>query len=287
MDNAIICKLSDYQRLTKFKVDIVVALTAVFGYLFSGKVIDIKTISFLFFGGLLVTATAHIINQMIEKDLDRQMKRTSNRPLVNGKISQIELIISVIGFSSTGLFLLYLVHPISAYISFVSLIMYSLLYTPLKQIHRISIYVGAIPGALPILIGYVAATGSIDKIAILLFVFQVLWQLPHFWSIAWLWHDDYTNAGYDLLPVKGGKTNTNALLTFLSALLLFPIIYFLLLEHIISNNVFLILILLTSMFVLSGFLFYKKQNNISAKRLMLSSIIYLPIVQLIIIFNQN
>ena len=287
MDNAIIQKLSDYQRLTKFKVDIVVALTAVFGYLFSGKTIDIKTITFLFIGGLLVTATAHIINQIIEKDLDRKMNRTSNRPLVNGKISQTELIISVIVFSFTGIFLLYLVHPFSAYISFVSLIMYSLLYTPLKQIHRISIYVGAIPGALPILIGYVAATGSIDKTAILLFVFQVLWQLPHFWSIAWLWHDDYTNAGYDLLPVKGGKSNRNALLTFLSSLLLFPVIYFLLVNHTINNNVFVTLLLLTSIFVFTGFLFYKKQNNISAKRLMLSSIIYLPIVQLIIILNQN
>ena len=287
MNNAIIQKLSDYQKLTKFRVDIVVALTAVFGYLFSGIDIDFKIIFFLFIGGLLVTATAHIINQVIEKDLDRKMNRTSNRPLVNGKISQTELIISVIVFSFTGLFILYLVHPFSAYVSFVSLIMYSLLYTPLKQIHRISIYVGAIPGALPILIGYVAATGSIDKTAILLFIFQVLWQLPHFWSIAWLWHDDYTNAGYDLLPVKGGKTNRNALLTFLSSLLLFPVIYFLLVNHTINNNVFVTLLLLTSIFVFTGFLFYKKQNNISAKRLMLSSIIYLPIVQLIIILNQN
>ncbi len=280
-------KLFEYKKLTKFRVDIIVALTSVFGYLLGhGELHQIKILIFLFFGGFLVTATAHIINQIIEKDLDYKMSRTNQRPLVTGSISTIEAVIAIIIFSALGLFLLFLVSPMISFISFVSLIMYAFIYTPLKQISRLSIYIGAIPGALPILIGYVAATGQIDAIAIALFVFQVAWQLPHFWSIAWIWNDEYSRAGYDLMPVKGGRTETNAFFTFLSTLLLFPILYYLFHIHYVSIYAFIIILVLSLLFSIIAYRFYKRRNLKMGKKLLLASIIYLPIIQLILIINQ-
>jgi len=280
-------KIFEYKKLTKFKVDLIVALTSVFGFLLGhGNVLNIKTILALFLGGFLVTATAHIINQLIEKNLDRQMARTKDRPLVTGTIKTKEAIIALFVFSFLGLTLLYSVSTFAAFISFVSLIMYAFLYTPLKQISRISIYIGAIPGALPILIGYVTASGKIDIIAISLFIFQVLWQLPHFWSIAWIWNDEYTKAGYDLMPVSGGRSKQNAILTFLSTFLLYPVIYFFLHINYISIEIFILMIFLTFLFTIVSFIFYKKRNILVAKRLMLTSIIYLPLIQLILLINQ-
>ena len=287
MLNTIQLKIKELKKITKFNVDLIVAFTSVLGFLLGkGNLSNVRMIFFLFIGGFLVTATAHILNQIIEKDLDKQMKRTRNRPLVTGKISLFEAIIYLVAFSITGLFLLYQVSPMAAFISFVSLIMYAFLYTPLKQISRLSIYIGAIPGALPILIGYIAATGKIDKIAISLFVFQVLWQLPHFWSIAWIWNDEYIKAGYDLMPIEKGRTKTNALGTFLSTFLLYPVLYFFLQLNYISLEIFSIVIILTLLFSVVAYIFYKKRNVKQAKRLMLASVIYLPLIQLILLINQ-
>ncbi len=280
-------KIDQYKQLTKFKVDLIVALTAVFGYVIgSHGHINWWTLTSIFAGGFLVTATAHIINQLIERRYDRQMRRTANRPLVTGQISRLEAITALLIMSFTGLSLLYFwVHPLAAFISFVSLIMYAFVYTPMKQLHRLSIWIGAIPGALPILIGYVGAVGHIDLLAILLFTFQVFWQLPHFWSIAWFWHDEYTKAGYDLLPLKGGTNDVNALWTALSILPLFPLIYLFYHFGYISFSLLFILLFLSFLFALAAYKFYQNTNNKTAKQMTLASIIYLPIVQLILMFH--
>jgi protoheme IX farnesyltransferase len=288
MLNYIKNKFTHYKHLTKFFVDIIVALTAIFGYVIGRgeNTLDLKSMTALFLGGFLVTATAHIINQLIEKDLDAQMKRTQHRPLVTGTISKQEAVISGLLMSITGLLLLYFwVNPFAAFISFVSLIMYAFIYTPLKQIHRIAIWIGAIPGALPILIGYTGATGHIDTLAILLFTFQVLWQLPHFWAIAWLWNDEYQKAGYDLMPMSGGKTKRNAFLTFLSVWLLYPVLFLFWQQNLISLQILTMLVILTILFMVQAFFLYQKRNEQMAFRLMKASVIYLPIVQFILIYN--
>jgi len=283
----ILHRFREYKKLIKFRVDIIVALTSVFGFFLGRKEIaHFDTVFLIFAGGFLVTATAHIINQLIEKNLDEKMLRTKDRPLVTGAIKKKEAVIALFVFSSTGLFFLFKASPIAAYISFVSLVMYAFLYTPMKQVSRLSIYIGAIPGALPILIGYVTATGRIDAPAIALFLLQVLWQLPHFWSIAWIWNDEYQGAGYDLMPVKGGRSTQNALYTFLSTFLLFPVIYFLHHIHFLHIEIFFILLLLTFLFSFIAYVFYKKPEIKSAKKLMLVSVIYLPVIQFILIINQ-
>jgi len=285
----IIKKLEQYRSLIKFNVDIVVALTAVFGYLIAEHSYGLSLVDVivLFFSGFFVTATAHIINQLIEVKNDAVMLRTRLRPLVTGSISKKEAVILAVIFSITGLGLLYyFIGYLPAFISFVSLVMYAFIYTPLKQINRIAIWIGAIPGALPVLIGYVAATGKVDLFAILLFGFQVVWQLPHFWSIAWIWHEEYLKGGYDLMPYKGGKTKLNAFITFLSSFGVLPfVIAFYYLGYI--NFIFLILLLIASFYLsVKAYVLSKEKSNEAAKKLMLASIIYLPLTQVFLIIQN-
>ncbi len=280
-------KVLQYSYLTKFRVDLIVALTAVFGYTLGTNHIDWFEIFAVFTGGLLVTATAHIINQMIEKQYDAKMLRTAHRPLVTGVVSFKEAVLLAVIFSISGLLLLYYVQPAAAFISFVSLVMYAFIYTPLKQIHRIAIWIGAIPGALPVLIGYVAATGKIDLLAILLFGFQVVWQLPHFWSIAWMWHDEYRKGGYDLLPVQGGKSITNAFLTFMSVFLILPFLYGFYHYNYINAGIFMLMLVFTIFFSWSAYRLFKFRTDKIAKELLLASIIYLPIIQILLIIQHT
>ncbi len=287
MRNKLSFTLLQYSYLTKFRVDIIVALTAVFGYIIGVEQINWLDVSAVFTGGLLVTATAHIINQIIEKQYDAKMLRTAHRPLVTGVVSFKEAVLLALVFSIAGLFLLYNIQPEAAFISFVSLVMYAFIYTPLKRIHRIAIWIGAIPGALPVLIGYVAAAGRIDLLAIYLFGFQVVWQLPHFWSIAWLWHDEYRKGGYDLLPVKGGKSTVNALLTFLSVFLIVPFLYGFYHYRFVNNGIFILMLVFTLFFSWPAYRLFRLRKEKSAKNLLLASIIYLPLIQLLLIIQHT
>jgi len=138
-----------------------------------------------------------------------------------------------------------------------------------------------VPGALPIVIGYIAATGGVDLFAVLLFVLQVVWQLPHSWSITWLWYEDYSRGGYDLMPLPGGKTRANALLTFLSVWLMFPVIYTMYHFQYIGHWTMMFLFLLTFVFVYTARVFSKEQMRASARRLLLYSVFYLPVIMFI------
>jgi protoheme IX farnesyltransferase len=277
-----------YFKLTKFHVNLVVALTSVLGYMMGipNRLFNWKEVLALLVGGLLITATAHIINQIIEVEYDALMERTRKRPLVTGEINRAHAIALAIVLSVSGLLLLYFsVHPFSAYISFVSLVMYAFIYTPMKRISRIAIPIGAIPGALPVLIGYVGATGRIDAFVLTLFLFQVLWQFPHFWAVAWIWDASYKAAGYDLMPTPTGKSRLNAFITFLSVFTLYPVLYMLFHFGYVSSSIFVVFVVLTILFHFQAYLFYKKKTDEAAKILLKSSVIYLPLIQIIIAIN--
>ncbi len=256
--------LQQFKSLIKFRTDIVVALTSVFGYIIGSKGdINVLSLFSIFVGGFFITATANILNQIIERDYDKLMSRTAQRPLITKSISLKTAIVSGILMSSLGFMLLFFfLNSISAIISIVSLIMYAFIYTPMKRISRLSTIMGAIPGALPILIGYVGATGAIDKLALLLFAFQVFWQFPHFWSIAWIWNNDYNKAGYDLLPWKGGKTKFNAQITFISTFFLFPLIHLFYSYNFIGISVYIILLVLSVLFSTVAYMFFKNRDSL-------------------------
>jgi len=215
-------KVADYAMLAKFRLSFLVVFSAVIGYMFavSGQY-NLTAILWLALGGMLVTGASNAINQVIERDIDKLMSRTQNRPLPAERMNVTEAIMAAGVFGVSGILILtWNFNAVAGVLAAVSLISYAFVYTPLKRVSSIAVFVGAIPGALPPMIGYVCATGQIDFVAIVLFSIQFVWQFPHFWSIAWVQYEDYLKAGIMLLPSASGKTKMSAVQSVIYCLLL-------------------------------------------------------------------
>ena len=274
-------------ELTKFRLSALVSFSAVFGFLLASNEADLFKIVILFISGYLVSASSVINNQILEKDFDKLMDRTKNRPLPMGKISSKKSILISIIFMLVGLTLMgYFLNIYAAVISFLSLMLYSFIYTPLKRVGPIAVFVGAIPGALPPLIGWVANTNSISLEAVIIFSIQFIWQFPHFWAIAWLYDDDYKKVGFKLLP-SNGKKNLNTAINimtytlFLIPLGLLPTIFGI--TGIISGTIAVVCAIL---FLIQTIKLIKDYSRNSALRVMFGSFIYLPIVQISYIVDK-
>ena len=274
-------------ELTKFRLSALVSFSAVFGFLLASNEADLFKIFILFISGYLVSASSVINNQILEKKFDKLMDRTKNRPLPMGKISSKKSILISIIFMLVGLTLMgYFLNIYAAVISFLSLLLYSFIYTPLKKVGPIAVFVGAIPGALPPLIGWVANTNSISLEAVIIFSIQFIWQFPHFWAIAWLYDDDYKKVGFKLLP-SNGKKNLNTAINimtytlFLIPLGLLPTIFGI--TGIISGTIAVVCAIL---FLIQTIKLIKDYSRNSALRVMFGSFIYLPIVQISYIVDK-
>jgi len=274
-------------ELTKFRLSALVSFSAVFGFLLASNEADLFKIFILFISGYLVSASSVINNQILEKKFDKLMDRTKNRPLPMGKISSKKSILISIIFMLVGLTLMgYFLNIYAAVISFLSLLLYSFIYTPLKRVGPIAVFVGAIPGALPPLIGWVANTNSISLEAVIIFSIQFIWQFPHFWAIAWLYDDDYKKVGFKLLPSNGKKNlntaiNTMTYTLFLIPLGLLPTIFGI--TGIISGTIAVVCAIL---FLIQTIKLIKDYSRNSALRVMFGSFIYLPIVQISYIVDK-
>jgi heme o synthase len=275
-------KMRDYGQLLKLRLTSLVMFSTFAGFMLAPAIsVNWFHLLIVLTGGFLVVGAANGLNQIIEKDSDKLMKRTENRPLAQGRLSVTEAGIFCTLAGIAGVFLLgNFLNPLSGIISFISLILYAFFYTPLKKYSPIAVFVGAIPGALPPLIGYVAVTGVIDSTAAILFLIQFIWQFPHFWAIAWLLNDDYTKAGIKLLPSGDKKDKAGALQIASFTLLLIP------------------LSVLPAQFgfagafsvitgIVAGFYFFiqtlklfSSLNDESAKKVMFGGFIYLPLVQI-------
>lgn len=281
-------KYADYMQLIKIRLSSLVVFSSVITYLTAASgPINWFEVFILASAGLLVTGAANGINQIIEKDYDKLMTRTANRPVSTGRMSVLEAgisstIMALIGVLLIGIFL----NKLSGLLALVSLLSYAFVYTPLKRVTPISVFVGAFPGAFPTMLGWVAYTGKIDLPAIILFTVQFVWQFPHFWSIAWLLEDDYKKAGFKMLPFNPGRTKKTAFQCLLFALILIPVG--------ILPTVFGISGVVAAVVAVFGalyFSFYAYKLYISceladAKKLMLAAIIYLPIVQLFYLIDK-
>jgi len=281
-------KMRDYAALGKFRLSFLVVFSAVIGYLFGVTgFYNITSIFWLALGGMLVTAASNAINQVIEKDIDRLMARTQNRPLPADRMTVIEAIITAGVMGVTGILVLtYFFNPTAGVLASVSLLSYAFVYTPLKRISSIAVFVGAIPGALPPAIGYVCATGKIDFVAAVLFGVQFLWQFPHFWSIAWVQFDDYKKAGIMLLPSASGKTRMSAVQNIIYCLALLAasmIPYFFHMIGLISN---LVIAGVGLMFLWMAVKHYYSCEDKTAKMLMFGSFLYLPVMQLALVLGK-
>ena len=238
-------------------------------------------------GGFLVTGSANAFNQVIEKDLDKLMDRTQSRPLPDSRMKPIEALIVAIILGFAGLFILtYFMNFASGILGLIALLSYTIMYTPLKRVTPFAVFVGAFPGAIPPLLGYVAATGTFDTVAWILFSIQFIWQFPHFWAIAWVLDDDYRKAGFELLPSKGGRDQYSAFQAFIYAFSLIPVglmPYF----FKVSGPIALVVMTLAGLvFAIQAWKLYKNCNIESARRLMFGSFIYLPVVQIIMVIDK-
>ena len=241
----------------------------------------------LILGGFLVVASSNGINQIIEKDFDKLMTRTANRPIAQDRMSILEAgvfcaVTGIVGVSILGLYL----NTYAALLGFGSLMSYAFIYTPLKRVSSLAVLVGAFPGAIPPLLGWVAASGNFSIVAIVLFLIQFFWQFPHFWAIAWILDDDYKKAGYRLLPTIGGRDKASALQIIVYSAILIPLgllPYFMGLSGLIS----LIIITIGSIaLTVLAIKLYKTLSIADAKRLMFASIIYNPLVLISLLIDK-
>jgi len=274
-------------ELTKFRLSFLVSFSAIVGFILASDNFIFIDLLVLGLSGYLVTAASVINNQILEKELDKKMDRTKNRPLPTNRITKtnstiISIIFMVIGLVTMTVYFNFT----SGLLSLASLLLYTFVYTPLKKVGPIAVFVGAIPGALPPLIGWVAFSGVISIEAIIIFSIQFIWQFPHFWAIAWIYHDDYKKVGFKLLPSKGEKNFNTALnimtyTLFLIPLGLLPTVFGI--TGIISGA---IAVFCAILFLAQTFKLFKDYSRSSALKIMFGSFIYLPIVQISFILDK-
>jgi protoheme IX farnesyltransferase len=282
-------KLRDYFLLIKPSLSIMVVFSSVISYLLAPNVVayDWQMIALLFVAGMMVTGSANAINQVVEKDTDALMKRTSSRPVAAGRMTVQEgwtfaIIMGMAGVALLGIYYNWL----SASLALLSLFLYAFIYTPLKKVNAIAVLVGAFPGAMPCLIGWAAGEGVLSTGGWILFGIQFLWQFPHFWAIAWVAHNDYSKAGFKLLPTENGPTKFTALQTVIYSLMLFPLCALPFFVGM-SGWVSLLIVSLANVFLLIQCIrLYREHTVQAARRVMFSSYIHLPIVLLALLSDK-
>lgn len=281
-------KVKDYFQLIKFTLSFTVVFSCVICYLLAPAIsYNFKMTALLFVAGMLVTGAANAINQAVEKDTDALMKRTGKRPVANGRMSEQEAYTFALIAGVAGVLIIwYFFNLPSAALSAFSLFLYAFIYTPLKKVNSIAVLVGAFPGALPCLIGWVAGTGEFSAGGWILFGIQFLWQFPHFWAIAWVSHNDYNKAGFKLLPSDKGPTKFTALLAVIYSFLMIPcgvLPYY----SQLSGSVSLWIVISCNIFmIIQCIRLYIEMDVKAARRVMFSSYIYLPIVLLSLLADK-
>ena len=281
---ALASKVKDYFQLIKFTLSFMVVFSTVVSFLIAPYYRiytrpTLLSVLLLFVAGMLITGSANAINQALEKDTDALMKRTAKRPVASGRMSVIEAQIFAAITGMLGVAMMwYFFNLSSAMIGLFSLFLYGFIYTPLKKVNSVAVLVGAIPGALPCLIGWVAATDDFSAGGWILFGIQFIWQFPHFWAIAWLAHGDYTNAGFKLLPADKGPTKFTAVQSVMYSVMMIPVG---ILPYVFGISGFLslwIVLACNLWMVYVSVMLYLKMTAASARKVMFSSYFYLMIV---------
>jgi len=282
-----IAKARAYVELLKPRLSFLVAFSCVFGYVLgnSGPLIWLN-LFMVFSGAFLLSGAAVIVNQLIEKDLDKLMSRTMNRPLPTFRISVREaLVFCIVTFMASLVILSLFTNLLTVLLSVLSFVLYSFVYTPLKRVGPVAVFVGAIPGALPPLLGWVAINGVISHEALILFGIQFIWQFPHFWAIAWVADEDYKKAGFKLLP--GGIKDTNtAIQIMIYTLFLIPLGLLPMKFGITGIDSAIVATICGVLFFAQTFSLMKTGSRKSALRIMFGSFLYLPIVQIAYLLDK-
>jgi heme o synthase len=282
----------DFLEITKARLAISVVFSSIAGYLLgfnSEQPFSWIVLIMLSVGGYCMVGASNAFNQVIEKDLDLLMDRTKNRPVPSGRMSPNSALIVAFTLTLIGLVLLYLINPKTAMFGAISIFLYTGLYTPLKTVTPLAVFVGAFPGAIPFMLGWVAATDHFGIEAGTLFLIQFLWQFPHFWAIGWFLYDDYEKAGFFMLPTgkKDTKTATQIILYTIWLLIasVLPSLGYTGQLH--TSTIATVLIFILGVWMLLyGFKLYQERTSKAARTLMLVSVSYITLLQLIFIIDK-
>ncbi len=279
----------DFKQLTKVGLSLSVVFSSLAGYLLAVEKIQISILILLAIGGYLMVGASNAFNQIIEKDTDALMKRTMNRPLPTNRMHVSMAMVIAVSFTILGLAILYSINPKSALFGAISIFLYTSIYTPLKSVTPLAVFVGAIPGAIPFMLGWVAATDDFSIEPGMLFLIQFFWQFPHFWAIAWLQYDEYKKAGFNLMPM--GQKNKKAvvqIIIYTVCLIIVSVIPVLKL----TGNFYIypvtavIVALLGGVMLFYAVKLYKNQTDKEARQLMLSSVLYITLIQVIYVVDK-
>jgi protoheme IX farnesyltransferase len=284
-------RVRDIAVLFKLRLTLLVVISAILGYFMGTSTADWTKLFALSIGGILLTGGSNGMNQVLEREWDKLMLRTQHRPIPTGRLLVREgLIISLIAGIAGIAILWYFINTASGVLGLLAFFMYVFVYTPLKRISSLAVFVGAFPGAIPPMLGYVAATNTYGLEAGLLFAMQFMWQFPHFWAIAWVAHDDYIRGGYKLLPFSEGRSKKSAYQILLYSLFLIPVsllpwaIPFH--DPLIGNLAAVVAIISGSVMAWFSFKLYQSCDIKDAKKVMFTSFFYLPIVQLFYVIDK-
>ena len=285
--NTVLLKIKAYAELLKLRLATLVAFSGAFGYSLAIKQINWMSLIVFVLAAFAITGAANIINQIIERDLDKLMKRTQNRPLPSGRVNVQEAVwLAMILFGvATTVFVLFF-NLRAAGLAVLSTILYGFVYTPLKRVGPIAVFVGAIPGAFPPMIGWVAATNQFGLEPGILFAIQFFWQFPHFWAIAWVLDEDYKKAGFRLLPSKGGKDINTAIQIMIYTLFLLPVSWLPYELGMTGIKSVMVAMIFGVLFLAQTFHLMRKCTDKTALQLMFGSFAYLPIVQIAYLLDK-
>ena len=281
--------INDFSQLTKLRLSTSVVFSSLAGYLLASDKLETQVLLGLFFGGFAMVGASNAFNQLIEKNKDSLMIRTQNRPLPSGRMSNIVAATIATVLAVFGILILQYINFKTALFGALSIFLYTCVYTPLKSVTSLSVFVGAFPGAIPFMLGWVAATGSFGIEPGILFMIQFFWQFPHFWAIGWMVDEDYKNAGFKMLPTGRPNKTTAFLIVFYS---LWTIIISILPYTKYSGDLNLSTHAAFALLTIGGcFLYFalklmQQKTKKAARNLMYASIVYISFLQLIYVFDK-
>ncbi len=286
---SILEKWSDFKQLTKVGLSLSVVFSSVAGYLLAATIVNYQTLFILAIGGFCVVGASNAFNQIIEKEPDAIMARTKNRPIPAGRMSVNAAMSIAILLLFAGVLMLYSINPKTALFGSISIFLYTSAYTPLKPVSPLAVFVGAIPGAIPFMLGWVAATGQFGIEAGILFMIQFFWQFPHFWAIGWLQFEEYKKAGFNMMPTTEKNKKASKLIIIYTVIMLLVSIVpvFKLTGDLYLLPISAILIFILGLIMLYfGINLHKKQSDMMARKLMLSSVLYITLIQIIFVIDK-
>tara|TARA_R110002020_G_scaffold23587_2_gene78410 strand:+ start:38428 stop:39327 length:900 start_codon:yes stop_codon:yes gene_type:complete len=280
---------ADFKEITKARLAVSVVFSSIAGYLLGAVEIQSMSLFLLAFGGYCMVGASNAYNQVIEKDLDALMSRTMNRPIPSGRMSVNTALAIAVALTIIGIVSLYILNPKTAMFGAVSIFLYTSIYTPLKTKTPLAVFVGAFPGAIPFMLGWVAATDDFGIEPGTLFMIQFFWQFPHFWALGWMLDDDYKKGGFKMLPT-GKKDKGTALQIIMYTIWMMVVSVVPVLG--ITGRLQLSIVAATVIFLMGAVMLvfamrlYEKRDNGSAKKLMLASVSYITLMQVVYVVDK-